>query len=350
MERRRKMDDKNVRQKTLGLSFSGGGVQAWAEIAAYADLERQDITVDAVAGTSMGSFLAAAVASGLTSDEIYEIIVDTDEAIDESSLFGTQAFFSLFSLRQPLGFVLMEKLEEVIRPVNKLYHEVMLSDVPKPLAIPAVDIVSNKMIVFSNEPEYFQTVYEDAEFYEGDIPLVQACLASSAYPVILSPVEIDDYQFVDGGTLMNSPASLFSKEKIEHILAIRIPVLENSNPAGKRLEIALRAINVMVSSQEASLTSIADQQYFLDVNLPGMFKFGDSQPIIRAGQVYVEDNPIDTSDMFVTVEPETEEEEDPEVEAKMQEPKEPVKIIIEEPETAGEKLDKVIARMKGFWR
>lgn len=342
------MDNQNVQQKTVGVSFSGGGVQAWAEIAAYADLERQDVVVDAVAGTSMGSFLAAAVASGLSSEEIYEIITDTDQAIDESRIFGTQAFFSLFSLRQPLGLVLMEKLAEVIRPVNKLYNEVMLSDVPKPLAIPAVDIVSNKMIIFSNKPEYFQTVYKNAEFYEGDIPLVQACLASSAYPVILSPVKIEDYQLVDGGTLMNSPAPLFSKEKIEHILAIRIPVLENDNPAEKRLEIALRAINVMVSSQEESLMSAADQQYFMDVNLPGMFEFGDSGPIIRAGQVYVEDNPIDTSDMYVTIEPKVEEE--PEDERETEEIKQPVNIIIQEPETAGEKLDKMVNRVRGLWR
>jgi NTE family protein len=335
------MDAKNIRQKTLGVSFSGGGVQAWAEIAAYADLERQNVVVDAVAGTSMGSFLAAAVASGLSSEEIYEIITDTDQAIDESRLFGTQAFFSLFSLRQPLGLVLMEKLAEVIRPVNKLYGEVMLSDVPKPLAIPAVDIVSNKMIIFSNKPEYFQTVFENAEFYEGDVSLVKACLASSAYPVILSPVKIDDYQLVDGGTLMNSPAPLFSKEKIEHVLALRIPVLENDNPAEKRLEVALRAINIMVESQEEALTTIADQQYFLDVNLPGTFEFGDSGPIIRAGQVYVQDNPVDTSEMYVTIESEPEEE--------SEEVEEPVNIIIEEPETVGEKLDKMLNLVKDFW-
>lgn len=52
------MDDQKqeYRQKTLGLSFSGGGVQAWAEVAAYADLERQGVEIDAVTGTSMGLF------------------------------------------------------------------------------------------------------------------------------------------------------------------------------------------------------------------------------------------------------------------------------------------------------
>lgn len=329
------MDDQKqeYRQKTLGLSFSGGGVQAWAEVAAYADLERQDVEINAVTGTSMGSFLAAAVASGLSSDEVYEIIYETDKAIDESSLFGPQAFFSLFSLRQPLGLVLMEKVADVIRPVAKLYDEVMLSDVPKPLAIPAVDIISNKMIVFSNKPEYFRTVYKDAEFYEGDLPLVKACLASSAYPIILSPVKIGEYQLVDGGVLMNSPAALFSKEVIEYVIAIRIPVLEKAGPAEKRLEVALRAINIMVGNQEEISSANADLQYFLDVKLPGLFEFGDSKPIIQAGQRYVENHPIDTTDVFEKIEPEPEQELEAE---KEKQPK--IDIIIEEPATFKDQL------------
>lgn len=328
------MNNRNDRQKSVGLSFSGGGVQAWAEVAAYADLERQDIEIDAVAGTSMGSFLAAAVASGLSSAEIYEIIRETDQAIEESSLFGPQAFFSLFSLRQPLGLVLMEKLAEVIRPVNELYGEFMLSDVPKPLAIPAVDIITNKMIIFSNQPEYFQKGYKDAEFYDGDIPLIKACLASSAYPIILSPVEIDDYQLVDGGVLMNSPTALFSKEKIEYKIALRIPVLENAGPAKKRLEVALRAINIMVEDQEEITSASADLQYFLDVKLPGLFEFGDSEPIIQAGERYVKDNPIDTSEIFEEIKPKP----DPEI----IEEKSEIEIMIEEPATLKD-------RLRGAW-
>jgi len=330
------MSSENARQKTIGLSFSGGGVQAWAEVAAYEDLERQGIEVDAVTGTSMGAFLAAAVASDLSSEEIYKIIRDTDEAIEESNLFKTQAFFSLFSLRQPLGLVLMEKLAEVIRPVNRLYGEVMLSDVPKPLAIPAVDIIDNKMIIFSNKPNYFQTIYEDAEFYQGDIPLLKACLASSAYPIILSPVEVDDYQLVDGGVLMNSPAPLFLKDKIEHVLALRIPVLKNKKPAGKRQEVALRAINIMVADQEDVSSAAADQEYFLDVDLPSQFEFGDSDPILKAGQKYVKNNPIDTTDFFEEIESESKEQDNG------------INIIIEEPETTRDKLGKVWEHIKNF--
>jgi len=327
------------RQKTVGLSFAGGGVQSWAEVAAYADLERQGIEVDAVTGTSMGSFLAAAVASGLSSDEVYQIIYDTDQAINESSLFGPQAVLSLFSLRKPMGLVLMDKLAEVIRPVSKLYGEVMLSDIPKPLAIPAVDIISNQLVIFSNSPEYFRPVYKNAKFYKEDIPLVKACLASSAYPIILSPVKIDDYQLVDGGLMMNSPAALFSKEKIEYVVAIRIPLLEKTGPLDKRLEIALRSIRIMVKNQEEILDENVNLNYFLDVKLPGLFEFGDSKPIVQAGKEYVKDHPIDTSDIFEEIAPEAEVEEKEEASSS-------VEIIIEKPVTLKDRVVHLWDRMK----
>ena len=109
------------KQKTFGLSFAGGGVHGWAELAAYEELERQNIRIDAVTGTSMGSFLAAAVASGLTSKEMEEIIKQTDQVIEDSKLFNRRALLRLFYLRQPMGLVLMEKIIEVIRPMNDFY-------------------------------------------------------------------------------------------------------------------------------------------------------------------------------------------------------------------------------------
>lgn len=330
-----------VRQKSLGISFSGGGVRSWAQVAAYKELETQGIEATAVAGTSMGSFIAAAVACGLSADEIYDIIRETDQAIDESNLFDHHAFFSMFSLRRPMGLVLMEKLAEVIEPVDNLYSEFMLSDVPTPLAIPAVDIIHNKLVVFSNNPEYFQLTYDNAEFYEGDISLLKACLASSAYPIVLSPVKIDDYQLVDGGVLVNTPANLFQKEKIEYVFSIGGgPMKEHAGPTDRRINVAMRSIDIMVNAQIRNSISEADQHYPLKLELPGTFEFGDSDLIIEAGIQYVKDNPIDTMDMFEVIE------EDEEKETIEETPK----IIIEDPEMKENKLEKFWEKVKDFFR
>lgn len=289
---------KEIRQKTFGLSFAGGGVHGWAELAVYEELEKQNIEVDAVTGTSMGSFLAAAVASGLSSKEMQKIIQETDQEIEDSKLFNRRALLNFFSFRQPVGMVLMDKIMEVIKPMNDFYGELMLSDVPKPLAIPAVDLNTGKMIVFSNAPEYFQLVFEHAEFYDKDLPLVDACLASSAYPIVLSPITLDDYQLVDGGVLLNAPAALISKRKIDYVLSVDVESRESVEDINKWGDVALRTLEILKHHQRDISGSSIEQEYRLKLTLPGTFDFGDSGGIIEAGRDFVRSNPLDLSDAF----------------------------------------------------
>lgn len=292
------MKNRNLKQKNFGLSFSGGGVHSWAEAAVYEELERKNIEVNAVVGTSMGSFLAAAVASGLSAEEIYEVINKTDTAITESKLFSHRAILNLFSLRQPMGLVLIEKLAEIIKPVDRLYNEVMLSDIPKPLAIPAVDIMTKKIIIFSNQPEYFKQDLENVEFYDKDIPLIKACLASSAYPIMLTPVRIDDYQLIDGGVMLNSPAVLFSEKHIDYVLATRIEAEELTEPIDRHLEVGLRAIEIMIENQEELTSHISSEDYMMNLPLPSTFEFGGSYEIIQAGKDFIKENPLNISAVF----------------------------------------------------
>ncbi|MDN6161762.1 MAG: patatin-like phospholipase family protein, partial [Atopostipes sp.] len=280
------------RQKSFGLSFAGGGVHGWAELAVYEELERQNIEIDAVAGTSMGSFIAAGVASGLTSQEIERIIQETDEAITKHKIFHRRALLNLFSFRQPIGIVLMERIAEIIRPLNKFYGNLMLSDVPKPLAIPAVDLHTGKMIIFSNHPEYFETVFESAKFYDKDLPLLDACLASSAYPVVLSPISIDDYELVDGGVLMNAPAALISKKKIDYVFSIDVASVDELEDIDRWADVALRTISILKEHQPEVIPAEVEQTYQLELDLPGTFDFGDSRKIIDVGREYVRKHPI----------------------------------------------------------
>lgn len=293
--------EKDVQQKSFGLSFAGGGVHGWAELAVYEELEKKNIRIDAVTGTSMGSFLAAAVASGLSSKQIKGIIEETDQVIENSKLFNRRALLNLFSFRQPMGLVLMDKIMKVIKPMNDLYGEFMLSDVPTPLAIPAVDLHTGKMIVFSNAPEYFELVFEHAEFYEKDLPLVDACLASSAYPVVLSPVQLDDYQLIDGGVLLNAPASLISKEKIAYVLSVDVVSTSVLEPVDKWGDVAFRTLEILKNHQRETTEAPIGADYRLELNLPGTFDFGDSGIIIEAGREFVRKNPLDLSDAYEIV-------------------------------------------------
>lgn len=99
------------KQKTIGLSFSGGGAKSFAEVAILDELDQKNIKISSVAGTSMGSFIAAGVAYGLSTQALKELIIETDRAIAESEVFKKRQFLTNFLvLNYSTGFVAVEKI------------------------------------------------------------------------------------------------------------------------------------------------------------------------------------------------------------------------------------------------
>ncbi|MFL6517624.1 MAG: patatin-like phospholipase family protein, partial [Bacillus sp. (in: firmicutes)] len=54
--------------------FSGGGIKGFALIGACAEIENKGLRFVRVAGTSAGSIVAALIAAGYTSKEIYQLV------------------------------------------------------------------------------------------------------------------------------------------------------------------------------------------------------------------------------------------------------------------------------------
>src|SRR5688500_13733748 len=57
----------------IGLALSGGGARGFAHLGVLRALEANSIPIDCVSGTSAGSFVGAAYASGMKIDEIIEV-------------------------------------------------------------------------------------------------------------------------------------------------------------------------------------------------------------------------------------------------------------------------------------
>ena len=58
--------------RKLGLALGGGGARGFAHIGVLKVLERENIKPDIIIGTSIGSIVGGALASGMTVDELEE--------------------------------------------------------------------------------------------------------------------------------------------------------------------------------------------------------------------------------------------------------------------------------------
>ncbi len=273
-------------QKRLGVSFCGGGVKALAQFAVYEELYKQNIRVTAVTGTSMGAFLASGLALGMPPEQMWEMLLEADAAVAKSGLFSNRALLNLLPFRHANGLVIQDKLAEVLRSHLKAFGDTLLSEVPLPLAMPAVDLITGKLVIFTNRPDYFREDLENACFYSKDIRLADAVLCSCAYPVVLTPVLLDEFQLTDGGVRLNSPAVLFKRDLVDFVLAVRLKRQAYGTRAEKSREVGLRTISILINqqNQDASALAKVDAEYVLPVDIGDVFSFGQSERVMEAGR------------------------------------------------------------------
>ncbi len=158
----------------IGIAFGGGGVLGAAHIGVLKAMHELGFKADIVAGTSIGSFVAALHAFGKTWKEIETVSID----LDWSDLSGlTLSEYGLLSNRK-FGAV-----------VTRLLGSRRIEDAPIPLAIVSTNVSTGTKVVFR----------------EGDV--ATAVMASSSIPGIFRPVEYGDMLLVDGVLTENVPIS-----------------------------------------------------------------------------------------------------------------------------------------------
>ena len=207
----------------IGLVLAGGGARGLAHVGVIKYLEEHNIRISAVAGTSMGSIVGGLYASGLSADQIAEIVktLDWKSAFDDATareqltfrqkqedfdfLVKAKLRFKDGKLSIPLGLVQGQHL-------NLLLHDLVhhVSDIhdfdklPIPYRAVATDIVTSQPVILD----------------KGDLAV--AMRASMSIPGFFAPMEIDGKLLVDGGIAKNIPVDVVQAMGVDRIIAIDI--------------------------------------------------------------------------------------------------------------------------------
>lgn len=174
---------------SIGLALGGGFARGLAHVGILKVLEEEQIPVDFIAGTSVGSVIAAAYASGMSPKELEEIA-----ALVRFKDFSRWTFsrFGLFSNDKMAIF-----LRKMLRV--KTFEELQI-----PLAVAATDIITGEAAVFTS----------------GD--LVDPVRASCAYPGMFQPVQIGDRLLVDGLLAHAVPAMPLRELGAERVISVHL--------------------------------------------------------------------------------------------------------------------------------
>lgn len=183
----------------LGLSLSGGGIKGFSHIGAIKALEEANIKFDYISGTSSGSIVAALYACSYTTEEIYNIFKKYVNEIKYIDLINIKKFFKnliTFKGIQIDGLNSGTKIKKLVTKVCMQKGITNINQVKMPLVIPAVNLRTEELYVFSNN------ILENRSSnikYINNIDLGTAVQASCSYPGVFSPCRYKQDLLVDGG-------------------------------------------------------------------------------------------------------------------------------------------------------
>lgn len=183
------MAQNEKKRPVIGLALGGGMARGCAHVGVLREFEKHQIPIDLIAGTSVGSLIGGAYASGLSPDQVETLALN----ISWSDL--GRATVSM------LGFYNSARTEDYVR---KHFPVTEFEKTRIPFGAVATDLQTGRMVVFT----------------EGSLPL--AIRASCAMPVFYTPVMVNGRMMVDGGLVGHIPASVARMMGADIVIAVDI--------------------------------------------------------------------------------------------------------------------------------
>ena len=242
----------------IGLALAGGGVRGAAHIGAIKALEENGIKIDAVAGTSAGSIVAALYGMGYTTEEmikLFNYFAKSVMAISPKYVFGNIKEVRGIKLG---GITSSYNIESAIEESGKLKNIKNIIDIKLPISIPATDLISDREIIFTNSKEL------QGEEYIHDIEIGKAVRASSTFPIMYAPFEYKEFQFVDGGVFDNLPSAECKKLGVDKVISIRFK-LKTPRKQKTIYNIGMQSLDLMTENLIRESVRISDYVIELDL-------------------------------------------------------------------------------------
>ncbi|MFA5130796.1 MAG: patatin-like phospholipase family protein [Patescibacteria group bacterium] len=185
------MANKIQKRKTIGLALGSGAFRGFAHIGVIRSLQKHNIPIDYLSGSSIGAWVAA----------YYAIFKDVNKLEQDLVAKPKDNLPLLFDLSWTGGFIggqrFMTYLEQSLRHHN-------FSALKIPLQIVATDLITGQPYVFTT----------------GDV--ARAVRASTSVPLVFKPVSYKNKLLVDGGLSNPVPGDLLKKMGADIIIGVNL--------------------------------------------------------------------------------------------------------------------------------
>ena len=243
-------NNKDKNDLKVALVLSGGGAKGYAHLGVLRILERENIKIDYIAGTSIGALVGTLYSIGYSIDEIEKVLDNlniesflesgsdlTGLDLDKKETLKKYSFYINFdnelNYSLPKGLRETEELYLVVKNLLKNYENTKnFNNFPIPLRVIATNLNTG----------------ETKSFSEGDIAKILT--ASMAIPTIFEPVEVNGALYVDGLVSRNLPVEEAYDMGADLVIAsdVGTPVVKKDNYN------ILSVLNQMIAIQSSYIT------------------------------------------------------------------------------------------------
>lgn len=175
-----------MKDKKVALVLSGGAALGFAHLGIIKTLEKYNVPIDIVIGTSMGGLIGACYCAGASVDIMTEFACKFRNVNMFDVNFKKGGLFS--------GNGIMKKISPLLPDIN-------IEDLPKKFACVACDLSKEEVVVFD----------------KGN--LRQAVRSTISMPGIFVPSIIDGRTLIDGGVINNMPEDVASSMGADIIIS-----------------------------------------------------------------------------------------------------------------------------------
>jgi len=187
---------RELSEKLIGLALGSGAAYGLSHIGLLRVLERENIPVDVIVGTSIGAVVGGFWGAGFSADQLEQVA----QSINKKNAFFKLIGFSDLSLAHR-GFF---KGDQMLKYLESYLGNMTFQDLKLPVKIIAADLFTTEEVIMDT----------------GRV--VDAIRASSSIPGIFRPFRHKGMCLIDGGVIDPLPVKVLARMGVKKIIAANV--------------------------------------------------------------------------------------------------------------------------------
>ncbi|KQL40313.1 esterase [Bacillus sp. FJAT-25509] len=196
----------------IGLALGSGGARGFAHVGVISVLKKHNISIDLIAGSSIGALVAVLYGAGADVDRLYKI----------AKVFQSKYYIDYVVPK--MGLISGNRVKELIKVLS---FGRKLEELDLPVSVIATDLLTGEKIVFQ----------------KGDI--ATAVRASISIPGIFVPETWNGRLLVDGGVIDRIPVSVVKEMGADFIIGVDASPIQVSGEVSTIYDVIMQSIEIM---------------------------------------------------------------------------------------------------------